>query len=1281
MATSPAPDAAAPPGMCPGIAVLGGGGGGGDGDGDGSGGKDGAGGDGNGDGNGANGDGKGSDSCGPGGASCPNNHGGSSVTRGDPVDVTTGRAFTLPARDLSLPGPLPLDIARSYSTSACDRDVGMGHGWTHSLAWEIEEHRRHVDVWNDRGMRIQFDLSSGDEALAGDGWILRRDPRGAGFLLDTDDGLFRWFGESAADGKRYRLSEVRDENGNRITLSYERGVLAEIQDSVGRKVRVESTPEGRTAAIAVKNATAQGRWVTFAGYTYDENGDLTAVTDADGHTTRYGYRDHRLVFHRDPTGLTFHFVYDAAGRCVETWGDYGEKPDPSLAEGVPKVLADRVTRAKGIFHCVFEYHRDGYSEVVDSVKAQRFFASGIGKLDKAVTGGGVFTRTFDERGHARSITDAMGATTTWERDRRGNVLKTIDPLGRETTYERDPNGRVVAVIDPAGEVTRYERDPNGNILARIDAEGAVLGFRYDGRGLAAEATLPNGGRTAWERDAHGNPTRITEPNGAVQRATYDAFGRLTSRTDPFGATIRYEHSPRGDLQAVHHANGGVTRYEYDGAGHVVRQTDADGRAHEFVWGGYHRVCEVRTGGDQTVRLRYDREGNLVEVHNALGEVHRLTYDPAGKVVREDTFDGRVVRFTYDHSGRIVAYHNGAGEVTGYGYDLVGNLVERVLPDESVETFEHDVRGHLVGVKNAHSEVRFRRDRVGRVVQETQRFDGVEHAIDCAFDLLGKRVRRSTSLGHHEEMVRDVMGFRREHLLDGGARRVLIEPDAIGREVVRELPGGARLESRFDVMGDLARRRVVIGSSAPRPKPGEPDFVAGQPGLEVTADHTYRYSLTGVVIEDQHDRRGRTGYERDMLGRLLAVVPEGARGQLFAYDAAGRLRDANGEERIYGPGGRLLRRGPFELLWDDDGRLVEKRRRDPGGRDEVWRYVWNAAGHLERVVAPDGSVSRYAYDPLARRLHKQVSRADGGLSRSVRFVWDGDVLVHEIRRTASAAGDPIVEERTYCFDEVGFVPELHRDVRAEGDTRIEGPWFQYMVDAVGAPDRLIAEDGSVALDVTRSAYGTAQSSQGAITDTPLGFQGQYADEETGLAYNFYRYYDPEAGRYVSPDRLGIAGGLELFQYAYADPTLFADPRGLVACKVNANEPKPGKDRTRAIVQGRDPAGNTYQVTGYSGENHPAHEGAVTTALGTPVAGSKDEQHGHCAEPIAISEYMRQVRANNPNMTDKQILGTIQSIQVREKDAKGGYTKYKKPCLNCGPMLNNLGDVRGSDLRTC
>lgn len=64
-----------------------------------------------------------------------------------------------------------------------------------------------------------------------------------------------------------------------------------------------------------------------------------------------------------------------------------------------------------------------------------------------------------------------------------------------------------------------------------------------------------------------------------------------------------------------------------------------------------------------------------------------------------------------------------------------------------------------------------------------------------------------------------------------------------------------------------------------------------------------------------------------------------------------------------------------------------------------------------------------------------------------------------------------------------------------------------------------------------------------TDQPIRFQGQFEDEESGLYYNRYRYYDPRAGRYLSKDPIGLAGGVNLVGYIDGCPTSYIDPRGL------------------------------------------------------------------------------------------------------------------------------------------
>jgi RHS repeat-associated protein len=81
----------------------------------------------------------------------------------------------------------------------------------------------------------------------------------------------------------------------------------------------------------------------------------------------------------------------------------------------------------------------------------------------------------------------------------------------------------------------------------------------------------------------------------------------------------------------------------------------------------------------------------------------------------------------------------------------------------------------------------------------------------------------------------------------------------------------------------------------------------------------------------------------------------------------------------------------------------------------------------------------------------------------------------------------------------------------------------------------------------SSFGEAQVLPSSTVENNLRFPGQYYDQETGLHYNYHRYYDPTIGRYLRADPIGLEGGVNEYCYTFANPINSIDNFGLMGKK--------------------------------------------------------------------------------------------------------------------------------------
>ncbi|NMF39649.1 RHS repeat-associated core domain-containing protein, partial [Pseudomonas sp. SWRI 103] len=211
-------------------------------------------------------------------------------------------------------------------------------------------------------------------------------------------------------------------------------------------------------------------------------------------------------------------------------------------------------------------------------------------------------------------------------------------------------------------------------------------------------------------------------------------------------------------------------------------------------------------------------------------------------------------------------------------------------------------------------------------------------------------------------------------------------------------------------------------------------------------------------------------------------------------------------------------------------LIRERRGK--GHQLVTEYRYDCQHRLIGITQPNGQTASYRYDPFGRRISKTV---DG---ITTEFFWQGEKLIAEHHAD---------RHRSYLYEPDSFRPLA----LLEGFGPKETKPYHYQLDHLGTPQELTAPDGEIVWSAQYRAYGEISRLDIGKVDNPLRFQGQYFDQESGLHYNRHRYYNPDIGRYLTPDPVKLAGGINAYQYV-PNPTGWVDPLGL-----SANCPPKGK----------------------------------------------------------------------------------------------------------------------------
>lgn len=1020
------------------------------------------------------------------------------------VDVLGGAKVCLPAHetDFTLPARFPLRWSRNYS-SALPAEGALGVGWR--VSWEVtlcqsedrltyhDEHGRAIDVPCPRpGSRVTVLSERLHIACLSDGTMVVADFTPSYRVFDRFD----------AHGVA-RLKYIEDVGGERIGCIWEEsGRLARIGSTAGHVLRMRYADDGRR--LTAIESVGEGPTGILAQYRYDDDGQLARVDDRTGATIRrYGYRGGCMVEEVGALGGVTRYVWEAdAGksRLVERSTDAGARERfrymaESRTHEVTDVFGNSAQWRYDSRGCVvahrdfdgaryaFQHGRSRWPVVLELPGDRRITLAldNFARVVKETDASGQWRHTNYAGGTLEPLVSTLSSGQSWAWTRNDQLqpqqYQTPDGPG---TIDYDDRGWAVRHILPTGGAIVLERDSAGRVIRQTDAQGRTLHYGYGPDGHIAEVRDALGGVTRLECNALGWPAQVIRPDSSRERHGWNALGQ----------PVEYVG-----------ADGQTKLWQRDGRGRVVREINEEGHAIEHVYDAHGRRVRTTSGNGAVQSFEWDAVGRLSKATDENGVARVFTYTDCGVVGRVTAMAGGLVRqetFSHDALGRVVGRETAHSHYL-YTYGADGRL-ERVTRTPTAE-------GEALGI--AEDAVRFTYSQAGQVVAEESARGTLRYAHDDAGHILGVQMPQ----GQVMQFVRDDAGwvtliaFEGQHVAE-------FRFDAMKRETLR-MQRDLLTYTDHDALGAPVRWRGVLASESR-------DRAVDDWNIRFWREVSY--GPGGKVVKMADDQHGPVYLDYDRSGNLLRRVSDDLGIERFSWDGSGNPVDLS--QTLAGPprraDHRLAERAGWQYTYDTWGQVVGK----SGNRDAM-TLEWDAEGHLV-AVRMRNRIVKYQYDALGRCIQRTAEapstpgHARQALPpRTTRFVWQDDCLIQEIE-------DDLVRTYIYLPAGRGYVSEvplaLVDQVLDEEGKPQSMRMLYYQTDVAGTAVALTDADGSVVWSGRYNALGkrVAQDGPAGASGQPLHLAGQFADEETGLHWHGRRIYDPDAGRYLAPDRKRLDG---------------------------------------------------------------------------------------------------------------------------------------------------------------
>jgi len=849
------------------------------------------------------------------------------------------------------------------------------------------------------------------------------------------------------------------------------------------------------------------------------------------------------------------------------------------------------------FPCITEVHTTVYEENLHSVETiDRFEYNSLGNVTQTINEGDITTdidNKITKTVYARAYYNFNRVLKTQLLDKDENILSQKD-------FEYDTDGNLIKQIDylDTGDdsVTQFDYDLFGNLISTTNANGYTVLTDYETTFYQFPETITNvlGHIISYAYEPKfGLVKEITDANGNTTTTVYDTLGRITEERNTFGVVVasytypdfntkvtmqlnlskteytdglgrNYRTITQGEFGASmkevatekffnnrgllekeslpHYIDAleserAYIKYAYDIRGRVVEaeadfpgtEKDAitvtqyltplstkviDPKGHakttiKDVNGNVVEVVEHTSDGDFHTYYQYDLKTNLIQVTDAQGNVTEIFYDSLGRKTAMIDPDTGTTEYTYDAMGNIKTQIDNKGQMIAFLYDEINRLEKKDYESPTMQdvVYTYDAldppnsTGRLSSVDNGVCQTSYEYDQEGRVIEVTRIISGTTYEIQTAYDILG----RIESITYPDGEVVAYTYDENSGLLERVEGSQVYIEDIIynAQGQILTIQYGNNTQTNYTYSFDQRLQRILT-----------------QNQIGNLQDLNYNFDKVGNLstLIDNLQSNIRT-YQYDDLNRLTRAenIPNTSSGYLtytYQYDAIGNMiyksdvgSYAYGEGDA-GPHAATTVGGQY-YYYDANGNMISGRGKD---------FAYDVENRLTEVDNL-GQITTFEYNHSGNRVKKITD------NQTITYVGK----LYEI---SDSQGAVVTKKHIFTGSD--------RSITVEST----GQTYYYHSDHLGSSNIITDETGTQVQHTEYQPYGKPTINEG-IYDSPYKFTGKELDT-TGLYYYGARYYDPEIGRFITPDSY-VQNPLDpqtLNRYTYCrnNPLIYIDPSG-------------------------------------------------------------------------------------------------------------------------------------------